>query len=58
MKIINKYVFAMTIISSLVMICVYFSPQPLQLPEKVLVGVRRSRGSRAVDDASREVVQR
>lgn len=26
----------MTIISSLVMICIYYSPQPLQFPEKVL----------------------
>lgn len=48
-KIINKYVFAMTIISSLVMICIYYSFQPLQFPEQVLVGVRKSRGSRALE---------
>lgn len=57
MKIINKYIFAMTIISSLGMICIYYSPQPLQFPEKVLVRARKSRGSRAVDEGRREVLQ-
>lgn len=46
----------MTIISSLVVICIYYSPQPLQFPEKVLVRVRKSRGSRAVEEARREVL--
>lgn len=39
MKIINKYIFTMTVISSLVVICIYYLPQPLQFPENPAVRV-------------------
>ena len=39
----------MTVISSLVMICIYYLPQPLQFPEKLLVRAKKRRGSAASD---------
>lgn len=39
----------MTVISSLVMICIYYLPQPLQLPESLLVRVEKRRGGAASD---------
>lgn len=49
MRIINKYIFAMTVISSLVMICIYYLSQPLQFPEALLVRVKKGRGGAASD---------
>lgn len=47
MKIINKYIFTMTVISSLVVICIYYLPQPLRFLENLVVRVEGRRGSEA-----------
>lgn len=47
MKIINKYIFTMTVISSLVVICIYYLPQPLRYLENLVVRVEGRRGSEA-----------
>lgn len=39
----------MTVISSLVMICIYYLLQLLQFPEKLLVRVKKRRGGAASD---------
>lgn len=39
----------MTAISSLVMICIYYLPQPLQFPEKLVVRLKERKGSAASD---------
>lgn len=41
----------MTVISSLVMICIYYLPQPLQFPEKLLVRAKVRRGGAAPDQS-------